>query len=291
MGNQSGKEKKPDLLNYEGKKETDIKVKPFSELAKIDTSSGFSLPKAQIIKSKTQLQIEADEEVRKNLHEFSLKTQFDLDTYNGRFRCQLSRNNPLLFFTSNATIAESRELIYKHRMREEVAEGLGQKVFLKQEQITELKKADRIVGGAVHPDTNEIIPFYMRLSGFVAFNTPLVLLCLFTRNQTPLFNTGMQWVNQTYNAGMNYGNRNASSTLSVNDLAKGYCGAVAVSCSVAMVSRTMLANQISALKGPKLIIANAALNYFAAAFAGAANLVMMRQKELKDGINVKDEKG
>lgn len=86
----------------------------------------------------------------------------------------------------------------------------------------------------------------------------------------------MQWVNQTYNAAMNYGNRNASSTLSTNDLMRGYGGAVAVSVSIALFSRIALAKQISALTGPKLIIANAFLNYFAAAFAGAANLIMMR---------------
>jgi len=62
-------------------------------------------------------------------------------------------------------------------------------------EIEEIKKASRIVGGAVHPDTNEIIPFYMRLSGFVVFNAPIVCLVLFKRDQTPLFNAGMQWVN------------------------------------------------------------------------------------------------
>lgn len=66
---------------------------------------------------------------------------------------------------------------------------------MKAEEIESLKRADRISGGAVHPDTNEIIPFYMRMSGFVVFNTPLVLVTLFTRNQTPLFNATMQWIN------------------------------------------------------------------------------------------------
>lgn len=40
---------------------------------------------------------------------------------------------------------------------------------------------------------------------------------------------------------MNYGNRNASSTLSNKDLAIGYSGAVAVSCSIALLSRMALA--------------------------------------------------
>jgi len=55
----------------------------------------------------------------------------------------------------------------------------------------------------------------MRMSGFVVFNTPILLVILFAKNQTPMFNAGMQVVNQTYNAGMNYGNRNASSEYTI----------------------------------------------------------------------------
>lgn len=104
--------------------------------------------------------------------------------------------------------------MFKYKTREEVANNLGQKVRMKAEEIEQVKRADKITGGAVHPDTQELIPIYMRLSGFVVFNTPLVLITLFTRNQTPIFNASMQWINQTYNAAMNYGNRNVSSTLS-----------------------------------------------------------------------------
>jgi len=75
---------------------------------------------------------------------------------------------------------------------------------------------------------------------------------------------------------MNYGNRNATSTITTSDLTRGYFGAVAVSVSIALFSRIALAKQIAALQGPKQIIASAFLNYFAAAFAGATNLVMMR---------------
>lgn len=147
---------------------------------------------------------------------------------------------------------------------------------MKPEEIEALCKADKIVGGAVHPDTNEIIPFYMKLSAFVPFNIPILLLTLFVKNQTPLFNVGVQWLNQTYNAGMNYGNRNASSTLTTSDLASGYCTAVAVSCSIVFASRLVLANQLKGLHGSKQVIANAALNYFACAVAGASNCALMR---------------
>lgn len=77
---------------------------------------------------------------------------------------------------------EARDLVMKQRMREEASRNLGCEVKLKPEVIKELRKADNIVGGAVHPDTNEVIPLPMRLSGFVIFNTPIALICLFTRN-------------------------------------------------------------------------------------------------------------
>ena len=162
---------------------------------------------------------------------------------------------------------------------------------MKPEEIEELKKANRIAGGAVHPDTNQIIPFYQRLSGFVVFNAPIVLAVTFTPNQTPLFNTFMQWVNQTYNAGMNYGNRNASSKYTTSDMARGYGAAVVTSCGIALISRVMMANYLASLKGTRLILTNTLLNWAAAAFAGFANCALMRQKEYFDGIMVYNKDG
>jgi hypothetical protein len=54
--------------------------------------------------------------------------------------------------------------------------------MLKQSEIDEIIRCNKIAGSAVHPDTGEIIPFYMRMSGFVMFNVPLVFAVLFTPN-------------------------------------------------------------------------------------------------------------
>ena len=78
------------------------------------------------------------------------------------------------------------------------------------EEIKVLTKNYHIYKSAIHPDTQELIPIYMRLSGMVPINIPLVCAILFKTNQTPAFNATMQWLNQTYNALLNYGNRNAS---------------------------------------------------------------------------------
>lgn len=45
------------------------------------------------------------------------------------------------------------------------------------------------------------------------------------------------------------------------------------------------------MSGPKLLFTNALLNYFAAAFAGATNCMLMRQKELFEGIDVYNKDG
>jgi hypothetical protein len=73
-------------------------------------------------------------------------------------------------------------------LREEASGRIGAKVMLKEEDIKDISYSDKVVGSAVHPDTGKIIPFYMRMSGFVLFNVPIVFAVLFTKNQTPAFN-------------------------------------------------------------------------------------------------------
>lgn len=99
--------------------------------------------------------------------------------------------NPLLFFTPKSRIEEAREELFKYKLRVEAAEGIGGEVLLTKEEIARVSKNNTIVRGAVHPDTNEIIPIYMRLSGFVVFNVPLLFAVMFVRNQTPVFNATM----------------------------------------------------------------------------------------------------
>lgn len=171
-------------------------------------------------------------------------------------------------------------------MREEAAETIKSKVMLKDIEIQDLIKADKIAGSSVHPDTKKIIPLYMRMSGFVWFNVPLVFAVLFTKNQTPAFNATFQGLNQTYNAAMNYGNRNATSKYTPRDIAQGYLGATAVSVCIAIYTRRVFGKALTNMSGYRLTFANSSLNYLAGAFAGAANLAFMRHKELSEGINV-----
>ena len=57
---------------------------------------------------------------------------------------------------------------------------------------------------------------------------------------------------------------------------RGYVGAVIGSVGIAMTTRKMFAPQLKNLTGGKMVIANAFLNYIAAAFPGALNCTLMR---------------
>ena len=84
------------------------------------------------------------------------KSEYDLETYWGRFKHQFTRINPSLFFVSNATIKDCLAKTEKFKVREEVADNIGAKVYLTPEEVQEMIYANRVTGSAVHPDTKQI---------------------------------------------------------------------------------------------------------------------------------------
>jgi hypothetical protein len=101
------------------------------------------------------------------------------------------------------------------------------------------------------------------------------------------FNTILwQWINQTYNALLNYGNRNASSTYTTNDILKSYGYACAASISVALGIRKGLSSRTKEMVGAKLVIFNSISAFFACSTAGYLNAYCMRQTELVKGIDI-----
>ena len=85
----------------------------------------------------------------------------------------------------------------------------------------------------MHPDSGENLPTLFRMSGFLYFNVPTLFLmvCL---SPTPLNTFMSHWLNQSYNAGLNYANRNASCKYTSTDMAKGYVGACVTSIGLAL---------------------------------------------------------
>jgi Sideroflexins len=80
----------------------------------------------------------------------------------------------------------------------------------------------------------------MRMCAFVPINVPILFGMLLTP-PTPVNIIFWQWFNQSFNAGLNYGNRNASSPYTTSDLLQGYSAAVGSSVSMALLLRKMFA--------------------------------------------------
>ena len=85
---------------------------------------------------------------------------------------------------------------------------------------------------------------------------------------------------------LNYGNRNATSLYTSNDIIKSYTIATSASIVVALGIRKLLEGQTKHMKGAKLVIFNSISAFFACSTAGFLNAMIMRQTELKKGIDL-----
>ena len=169
-------------------------------------------------------------------------------------------------------------------MLEKTGEG---KVQLSRKEIRELRTAETVLSTAIHPDTGEFIPWPMRMSSFIPMNMPITF-GLIIAAPTPLNTIFWQWVNQTYNAAVNYGNRNATSVYTKEDLVKSYTAATVTSIGVALGVRKMLEKRTRSMKGAKLLVFNSFSSFLAISSAGFLNAYLMRQTELKRGVDIYD---
>jgi hypothetical protein len=93
-----------------------------------------------------------------------------------------------------------------------------------------------------------------------------------------------QWVNQSANVAVNYANRNASNSMSNEQIASAYGAAVLTSCSLAIGLGHWA-------KSSKSTVIPRVVPFVSVATAGALNVLMMRQNEARVGIAVRDADG
>ena len=96
------------------------------------------------------------------------------------------------------------------------------------------------------------------------------------------------WLNQTYYASLNYGNRNATNVQSTVAIMLSYTAAAVSSVAIAVLLRRFLIGNI-AMKAGNQILLSSTINFAALAGAGVVNAATMRAEELKNGIQLYDE--
>jgi tricarboxylate carrier len=205
------------------------------------------------------------------------RPRYDQSTYAGRVRHFSGVISPLTLFVTDAKLKQSLSLLDQFKRGE-----------LKNPDIEALWSAKRIKDAIIHPDTGEKVFLPFRMSAFVPVNIPIVVGMI---NSTGVAGTLFwQWFNQSYNVAVNYANRNASNSMSTQQILASYAGAVFTSCSLA-VGLGKMAKMLEKRSGAIGTVAGALVPYTAVASAGAVNVFLMRRNEMKVGIAVKDRDG
>ena len=112
----------------------------------------------------------------------------------------------------------------------------------------EYQRMKTILNSCIQPDTGMPIPFVMRMSAFIPSNLPIIAGMQLTA-PTPINSLFWQWCNQTYNAGLNLGNKNASVAQSNKEIITNYSIAVISAMSMILGFRKLSAPMIARYEG------------------------------------------
>lgn len=231
-----------------------------------------------------------EETQAKELKPFDIHTpQYPQSTYWGRVMTLFSSQNPFNFFVPHSRIEEAKALVEEQL---KISKELGEngKLFYDQAKIDQIRIAQNLLSSAIHPDTKEYIPRPMRICSYASISIPVLFGMILSKPTT--FNIVFwQWINQTYSAGINYANRNASSSLDTKGLLTAYAAAVSASIGIGLGMRKALSPFSRNLTGPSQLFVNFLISLTAVGSAGFLNLLIMRSEEIKKGITLVDHEG
>ncbi|KAL0879932.1 hypothetical protein ABMA27_002450 [Loxostege sticticalis] len=202
------------------------------------------------------------------------KPLWDQSTFYGRFRHFAYISNPLLSFVPEKELHEAKDLYLKYKVGQEPTGTTMDQVV----------RAKQLYESAFHPDSGELQNVFGRMS----FQMPGG--CLITGAMLQWYKTATavvfwQWVNQSFNALVNYTNRNANSPLTTTQMGIAYVSATSAAMATALTFKFVVQKRA---KNP--ILARF-VPFVAVAAANWVNIPLMRQNEMLLGLDVTDENG
>ncbi|GAB1602299.1 sideroflexin-2-like [Argonauta hians] len=199
------------------------------------------------------------------------KPLWNQDTFYGRLRYFAWVTNPSTCLTRTSKLYEARDLVNKYRMHEEPPNTTKDEVL----------KSYRLVLSAFHPDSGELQNFIGRMSFQVPGGMLLIgcMISFYRTNSAVIF---WQWANQSFNALVNYTNRNAGSDITPQKLGIAYVSSTTSALVAALGLKAILSQRTSGLM-------QRFVPFTAVAAANIVNIPLMRQSEFLDGIVVYDE--
>lgn len=209
----------------------------------------------------------------KTLRKINLdEPRWDQGTYFGRAMHFFTTTDPRNLFCSTKELEKAKQIVTRFKAGDPLE-------HLSDDDIWQAK---HVYDSAFHPDTGELMFPIGRMSAQVPMNM-MITAAMLTFYKTPRQVIFWQWFNQSFNAVVNYTNRSGSSPISVNQLGVSYLSAT----SAALVTALSLNKLVS--RAPPLI--GRFVPFVAVAAANCINIPLMRQKEIKEGIEVYDSDG
>lgn len=198
---------------------------------------------------------------------------WDQSTFLGRFKHFLFITDPRSCVVSDEKLYEAKTLVEQYRIGKEPPGTTQDKILM----------AKKLYEGAFHPDTGDLQNLFGRMSFQVPGGMAVTgaMLTFYRTSGAVMF---WQWVNQSFNALVNYTNRNAKSPLTTQQLGLAYLSATASAGFVAVKFKGFLEKRAGSLM-------KRYVPFVAVAAANCVNIPLMRQNEIIDGNDVYDENG
>ena len=202
--------------------------------------------------------------------------RYDQSTFEGRAKHFFATTNPMNVLASDQELDSAKKIVLDYKAGKEDKKLTDDEIW----------KAKELYDSAFHSQTGE----KLFLPGRMSFQVPgnmCITGCMMTFYKSTPAVVFWQVANQSFNAVVNYTNRNASAEVSNEQLGTAYVAATTASVVTALGFNRLVAMSPSLSAG----IVGRLVPLIAVAAANCVNIPLMRQQEIKKGITIETEDG